>query len=71
MDFSQKPTQPVNSSLILETLKLSLQTSTLKKQTIKQLVRSADPTHHRQALVEVSRVLGNHSATEMNIEKLY
>jgi hypothetical protein len=71
MDFSQKPTQPVNSSLILETLKLSLQTSTLKTQTIKQLVRSADPTHHRQALAEVSRVLGNQSATEMNIEKLY
>ena len=68
MDFSQKPTQPVNSILSLETLKLSFLTSGLKTQTIRQLVRSADPTHHRQALAEVARVMGNQKATEMTLE---
>jgi len=71
MDFSQKPDHIVNSSSILEALKLSMETSTLKTQTIKQLVRSADPTNHKKALAEINRVLGSPSSIEMNIEKLY
>jgi hypothetical protein len=71
MDFSQKLTRTVNTSLSLVTLKLSLRTSGLKTQTVRQLVRSADPIHHKQALAEVVRVMGSQKATEMTLEELY